>query len=211
MTTGDGFRQLAESIIDSYEGRVNTIHALMSQAHDALTAFQLDIVTMIDEVRSNLAGSQSLRRKDFDAMVGDVLDRHRLIEEEAAGHLALFRQEEEAMLLRMRNLVLHGHEAPFNEVDLIREEILTRQKDRELKIIGVLKRYQVEQVELKLGLKRLQEKGPSVRVKDLKTMLKAIRTQQGETNQVLFAFLDEFDRVRNQVRGEWQQVLCLNE
>ncbi len=211
MCTGEELRRLAESIIDSYESRVDTIHSLMSQAHDVLGTYQAEIVEMINTVRSNLAGSRSLRRKDFDSMIEGILERHRMIEEEASGHLLLFRMEEVKMVDRMRHLVRDGRETPFEEIEFIREEILTRQKQRELKIIGVLKRFQVEQVELKIGLMRLLDKGEMVRVKDLKTMIKAIRAQQSDTNQILFAFLDEFDRVRTKVQGEWQQVMCLSD
>ena len=210
MGTGEELRRLAEGIIDSYEGRVNTVCALMSQAHEVLVTYRSDLSSMVGAVRSNLAVSQSLRRKDFDAMVGEVLERHHRIEAEAAGHLTQFRLEEEAVIGRLRHIICNGCVTPLEEVEFIREEILTRQKERELKVIGILKRFQVEQVELKIGLRKLLDKGESVKVKDLKTMLKAIRAQQSETNQTLFAFLDDFDRMRSRVQGQWQQVARLS-
>jgi len=210
MSTGEELRRLAESIIDSYEGRVITIHSLMSQAHEVLAAYRAEISEMIDEVRSNLACSQSLRRKDFDAMVGDVLERHRMIEEEAAGYLSHFRREEEVMIGRLRQIVAQGRQPPFDDVEFIRAEVLERQKKRELNVISILKRFQVEQLELKIGLRKLLDKGEAVRVKDLKTMLRAIRSQQSESNQTLFAFLDDFDLMRSRVQGQWRQVSRLS-
>lgn len=210
MGTGEELRQLAESIIDSYEGRVKTVCALMAQAHEVLVTYRSDLAAMVVEVRSNLAASRSLRRKDFDAMVGDVLDRHHRIETEAAGHLIRFRTEEEEVIERLRHIISNGCATPLEDVEFIREEILSRQKERELEVIGILKRFQVEQVELKIGLRKLLDKGDEVKVKDLKTMLKAIRAQQSETNQTLFAFLDDFDRMRCRVQGQWQQVARLS-
>lgn len=210
MRTDAEFRRLVEGIIDSYENRVSTIYSLMAQAGYLLGTARSEIVEMIDAVRSTLAASQSLRRKDFDAMMDDILERHRLIEAEASGHLTLFRKAEEEMVDRMRCLVRHGSQTPLEDVAFIRDEMMTRQKARELSIISTLKRFQVEQVELKIGLRRLLDKGESMRVRDLKTMLRAIRAQQCETNQTLFAFLDDFDRMRTQVQGEWQQVSRLS-
>lgn len=199
-------RKLAESIIDSYEIRINTTHSLMAQANQLLISFRLELTDMIDRVRFNLASFQSLRRKDFDDMILDIVSRYQEMEQEASDRLEKFQEQETETIRRLRNVVAHGSRVPFEDIESIREDLLTRQKERELNIIKTLKRFQIEQMELKIGLKRLIYKGENIKIKDLKNMLKAIRVQQNDANENFFSFIDDFDMARNKVNSEWQKV-----
>jgi len=80
--TGEDLRALANSIIDSYEMRVRTVNGLMDQAYSFLKSFQMELEDMIARLRDNLAKAESLRKKDFDRMIGDVIERRHESEEE---------------------------------------------------------------------------------------------------------------------------------
>ena len=203
-------RILAVSIVDSYEIRVDTICSLLTQANNFLHSFQSELDDMMKCLRINLANSQSLRRRDFDSMIQDILDHHQKIRNEANLGLSNFQEEEQEMILSLRDMVTGKSHDPIVDVEAMLEDMLTRQKNREHDIIRILKHIQVEQEELKTGLKKLLEKGENIRIKDYKAMLKAIRTQQGEYNQELFKLLDDFDLVRNRVNDQWQKVVSIN-
>lgn len=203
-------RLLAASIVDSYEIRVDTVCSLMVQASNLLHSFQSELDDMMDRLRINLTNSQSLRRKDFDFMIRDILDHHRKIENEAILGLSHFQEEEQRMISSLRDLITAESHDSIHDIEALLDDMLTRQKNRENDIVRTLKQIQVEQEELKTGLKKLLEKGETVRIKDYKAMLKAIRTQQGEDNRNLFNLLDDFDLVRNRVNDQWQKIVSIS-
>ena len=210
MGTGEDLRALANSIIDSYEMRVSTVNGLMDQAYQFLKSFQMELEDMIIRLRDNLAKAESLRKKDFDRMIKDVIERRHQTEEEAKQGLKLFREEEEGMIGRFRKIVLGGSSSTLQDMGAIKEDISRRQKDREKNIIKALKRLQVEQEELRVALKNLLEKGEEVKVKDFRIMIRSLRAQQSDRDAELTKMLDDFDVVRTRVQGQWQSVASVS-
>jgi hypothetical protein len=206
MGTGEDLRGLANSIIDSYQMRVRTVNGLMDQAYSFLTSFQMELEDMIVRLRDNLAKAESLRKRDFDRMIKDVIERRYQTEQEAKQSLALFQEEEEGMIDRLRKIVLGGSSSNMQDMAAIKEDISRRQKDREKNIIKAMKRLQIEQEELRVALRNLLEKGEEVRVKDFRVMIKALRVQQNDHDTELTKMLDDFDVVRTRVQGQWQSV-----
>ena len=110
------------------------------------------------------------------------------------------------MIDRLRNIMLSGGRSNPEDMEVIREDILNRQKDREAGIVRALKRFQLEQEELKTGLRRLLEKGESVKVRDFKRMLNALRAQQNSREGQVDRILEDLDRVRHKVQNQWAAV-----
>ena len=206
MGNGEDLRALANSIIDSYEMRVRTVNGLMDQAYSFLTGFQMELEDMMSRLRDNLAKAESLRKRDFDRMIKDVIERRHQTEEEAKQGLEIFREEEGEMIGRLRKIVLGGSGSTLEDMGAIKEDISRRQKEREKNIIKALKRLQIEQEELRVALKNLLEKGEEVKVKDFRVMIKSLRAQHSDRDTELTKMLDDFDVVRTRVQGQWQSV-----
>lgn len=206
MTVGNDLRVLANSIIDSYEVRVNTVGVLMNQANQLLRSFQSEIEDMTASLRDNLAKSESLRKKDFDSMMSSIAQCRRQTEEEAEENLKRFRVEEEEMISRLRAIVLNGNRPNLNDIESIREDIMKRQKEREKKIIRALKRFQVEQEDIRVALKNLLLKGENIKIKDLKIMLKSLSVQQSDRDAEMVSILEGFEVAREKVQTQWQEV-----
>ncbi len=208
MSAQSDMKELAVSIIDSYEMRVSTVTMLMNQTNNLLKNFQIEMKEMISQLRDNLAKTESLRKKDFDIMIRELVDRIREIEQEAEERFDQFRQEESEMIDRFRHLV--SGESPFvtEDMETLREDVLSRQKERERRIVNGLKQFQIAEEELRSGLKTLLQKGNGVRTKDLKQMLKTIQVHQCFRGPEIIAFLDNFDAVRDRVQNQWREVLA---
>lgn len=206
METGQELKTLANSIIDSYEGRVRTVNGLMEQAYGFLRSFQMELEEMIERLRDNLAKGESLRKADFDRMMTDLSESrlsHQLIAEDV---LSRFQKEEMEMIDRLRKIVISGGRSDVKDMESIRDDILRRQKERETGVIQALKRVQVEQEELKAAIKRLLSKGEDVKIRDFKLMLTSLRIQQGDREIQLGRMLEDLDLARNRVQSQWQAV-----
>jgi len=206
MDVGNDLRTLANSIIDSYEMRVKTVGALMNQANQLLRSFQIEIEDMMAGLRDNLAKAESLRKKDFDRMMSSVTERRRRTEEEAEENLKRFQVEEEEMISRLRNIVLSRNRSSLDDIKAIREDIMKRQKEREKKIIKALKRFQIEQEELRIALKKLLSKGEELRIKDLRRMLISLNSRQSDRDAELNGIVEDFEVIREKIQTQWQVV-----
>jgi len=210
MVTGENLRDLANSIIDSYEMRVRTVNGLMEQAYHFLKNFHTELEEMIGQLKDNLAKSESLRKKDFDRMMSGLTVRRLSREEEAETVFQNFQKEEKEMIGRLRNVIVSGGQSSLDDMEIIKEDIQKRQKERETGIVQALKRIQMEQEELKMALKKLLEKGETVKIKDFKLMLKSLRVQQGIRDNQVGRLLEDLDMVRERVQNQWQTAVAAN-
>lgn len=208
MKTEENLKDLANSIIDSYEMRVKTVNDLMEQAYHFLENFHTELQEMIVQLKENLAKSESLRKKDFDRMMGGLTARRNAREEEAERVFQNFQEEEKEMIGRLRNVMVSGDRSNPDDMEIIKEDILNRQKERETGIVHALKRIQMEQEELKTALKKLLAKGETVRLKDFKLMLKSLKVQQGVRDNQVGQLLEDLDMVRERVRNQWQTAVA---
>ena len=210
MSAESDVKELAVSIIDSYEMRVSTVTTLMTQANNLLKSFQIEMEDMITQLRDNLAKSESLRKKDFDIMMRTMVDRMREIEQEEQDRFIQFQMEESEMIGRFRRLVSGESLVVTEDMETLREDVHTRQKERERRIVNGLKQFQIAQEEFRSGVKILLLKGDGVRIKDLKQMLRTIKAHQYFREPEIIAILDSFDAVRNRVQNQWREVVGCN-
>ena len=211
MSAGSDVKELAVSIIDSYEMRVSTVTTLMTQANNLLKSFQIEMEDMITQLRDNLAKSESLRKKDFDIMMRTMVDRMREIEQEEQDRFIKFQMEESEMIGRFRRLVSGESLVVTEDMEALREDVHTRQKERERRVVNGLKQFQIAQEEFRSGVKILLLKGDGVRIKDLKQILRTIKAHQYFREPEIIAILDSFDAVRNKVQNQWREVVACNQ
>jgi hypothetical protein len=206
MRVKEDLKTLANSILDSYEMRVSTVNALMEQSYHLFRDYQSELEEMIDLLKANLAKAKSLRKTDFDRMMRGIMERRRSQGEEAEKVFKLFQEEEAVMIGRLRKIIVSGSRSSLEDVEAIREDILKRQKERENSIIRVLKRFQVEQEELKIALKSLLSKGECVKIKDFKLMLRSLRAQHGTRDTEFGHMIEDLEMARNGVQAQWEKV-----
>lgn len=208
MKSRDDLKQFADALLDSYEMRVNTVNSLMGQAYEALKCYQVEVQDMILRLRDNLAKAESLRKKDFDRMIEDVATRWRSHAADTEQIFHSFQDQEKKMVDRLRILLLSGSSNGLEEVHEIRTDLSKKQKEREIKILHALKLLQVEQEELRTSLMSLLSKGESIRMKDFRMMLKALKAQQKEREGGLIRMIEDLNRVREGIQSRWRTIAC---
>jgi len=199
---------LAQGIIDSYEERVKNVSSLMEQVNELLKNFHLEREKMAGEIRDRLAKAECLRKKDFDIMMEIVRVPQREREKEVAQMLERFRKEEQEMVDELRDMLVSGKRTRPQDFEIMKENILTRQKEREQEVSVMLRDFHLEQEELGTGLRRLLQKGESIRIKDFKVTINSIRIRQKERESEVGIMLEDFQKVREEVNAEWQNVMA---
>ena len=104
----NNLKNLAEEIITSYDTRVRVVGEIVEDTHKMLDGFKEKRQEMSDNLREVLAKSESLRKKDFNAMMQDILLTQNKREENVKKMLADFKEEEARVAERLRELLKRG-------------------------------------------------------------------------------------------------------
>ena len=123
---------LARDIVVSYDSRVKVVGEIIEDTHEMMNDFRGKREDMSKELREVLAKSESLRRKDFDRMMTDVVSKQNEREEQVKKMLADFRREEEMVAEKLRNLLKKGEGIRIKDFKEMMVEIKIEQ-DRRVK------------------------------------------------------------------------------
>lgn len=207
MGFAEDIQSSIHNIIDSYEMRVKTVAALMKQTNELLKNFRFEQEEMASKLRERLAKSECLRRKDFDVMMESIRTQQRERERRVSRMLEKFYGEEQEMVAGLREILAGNKGLGLLDFKGIKENIFTRQKEREREISETLRSFHLEQEELYTGLKKLLSKNDSVKIKDFKTMVKSIQIVRKERESEAGKMLEDFRKAYEEVGGQWQKVM----
>ena len=209
MVTPQDIRDLAQSIVDSYEMRVKTVSALMKEAAEALRNFRVEQEEAIARLRDDLATNKSLRKKDFDSMIKGLLTRRADKEKEVSEVLEGFRSGGEETVAGLRRFLTdEGKVLRLEDFAHLKGDILARQEERERKAAEVLREFHREQEELNAALRKLLSKGESATIRDFRSTIRALKLQRQERENELGDMLKELERVHDEATAEWQRVIA---
>ena len=115
----------------SYDARTKFVNEIVEDTHKMLDGFRGKREEMSDNLREVLAKSESLRKKDFNIMMRDILLTQQKREENVKKMLADFREEETRVAEQLRELLKRGEEirlADFKKtLGRIREDQVVRE------------------------------------------------------------------------------------
>jgi len=224
MSLAEGMKDIAENIVASYEARSRSIGSLFDTTHQILEGFQNSFFDtrqerekINDQLRENLTKNESLRRKDFDLMMQDILsaqeERERQVREGLNTYLAEQREMIHTLgdnLAKFKDALAGGEAHRVKEFQALIQEILAKQDERKNEVTSQLKEFQKQQQELAKTLKELLAKGRELRIKDLKRMLGEFQARrqerlagQGERRRDVRDILEELKNDRLVAGRNW--------
>lgn len=209
MGIADDIKNITEEIVSSYESRINTVGAIVEDTHHILEEFKNDRTQMSTELKNTLAKEESLRRKDFDNMMKDVLSRQDEREEEVRGLLKTFLDEQKELAETIKRSMSNGEKMRVDDFRKMIGDIQARQKKREEEVKLMLTEFQNEYKEMAESLRSLLNKREAIRIKDFKRMLKDIRSKQMEREEEVEKRLDEYRKERSDMASYWQKLTVI--
>ena len=105
MNNNQEFKSLLENIIGSYEVRLVIIKEIVANTQKTLEEFRTKREEMSARLGEALSHSVNLRKKDFDGMIGEILNVQTEKEDNIKKMLTEFRQEEEDVLTKLKSLL----------------------------------------------------------------------------------------------------------
>lgn len=227
MPLAEDMKNIIENIISSYEARIQSIGAIFDTTYQLLEGFQDGLLDTREErekinteLRENLARNESLRKKDFDNMMQDILSAQEQREKQIRNLLKNYLDEQKEVanaltesLGKFKNALSGGEAQRVKEFHAAITEILEKQEQRKQEVSSELKEFQKNQQEMAKRLKELLAKGRKLRIKDLKSMLAEFKiqhkeriTQRKERKEEVQNMLGGFKKERSKAAENWQAM-----
>jgi len=214
---------ILESIISSYEARIQSIEAFFDTTGQIFQDFQESLLSTRTErekiniqLRESLARNGSLRKKDFDRMMS-VISTHLDQSEQEVRQLSQKYLNEQTKLVQqlregLRNFkdaLTEGQTEKVKELQTLIKEILSKQDESKIEVTSKLKEFQQGQQQTSKILRDLLAKGEELRIKDFKAMLKKFEfyhadrvARKEERRRKVRKMLDRFKAKRTQAERE---------
>lgn len=227
MPLAEDMKNIVEHIISSYEARIQSIGAIFDTTGQLLEGFQDNLFDTRQErekinaeLRGNLAKNESLRKKDFDNMMRDILSAQGQREKQVRSLLKDYLNEQKEManalganLSEVKDALFRGDAQRVTEFQAAITEILAMQEQRKQEVSSELKEFQKNKQEMAHRLKELLAKGRKLRIKDLKSMLAEFKiqhkqriAQQKERKGKVQDMLGGFKKERSKAAANWQAM-----
>ena len=231
MPLAEDMSNVVGNMLSSYEMRIESIGAIFDTTHHLLQSFQesfldtrLEREKTNNQLRENLARNESLRKKDFDRMMQDILSIQDRREEEIRELLNGYLNGQKEMahslrsnLAKVKDSIAKGETQRVKEFQTAINDILAKQEERKQDVSSELKEFQKNQREMAERLKELLAKGRELRIKDLKSMLAEFKiqhkeriTQRKDRKEEVQNMLGGFKKERSKAAKNWQAMQKLS-
>jgi uncharacterized iron-regulated protein len=194
MKNVEDMKRLATEIISSYESRIAAVGMIIDTTHQLLDDFRTKRNEISNQLKETLAHKESMRKKDFDKIMNDILSSQDEKEEEIRNLLKTYIAEHKEAASSIREN-LEKNEMARAEDEKSRIEnfrkmfhgIQEQQQCRENEVREKLLEFQQDHKKTTEFLRTLLDKDEAVRASYLKTMLKDIRAQRTQRKEEINA------------------------
>ncbi|OHB78571.1 MAG: hypothetical protein A2Z25_14810 [Planctomycetes bacterium RBG_16_55_9] len=185
---------ILEDVVASYETRIQSMEGFFQAAghlfqdfQDSLFNTRAERIQINDQLRENLARNGSLRKKDFDRMMG-VISSHLDHGEKEVRQLSQQYLDEQTRLVQQlkeglsefKDALIAGQGEKVQDLQTLIRSILSQQDQNKNEVASKLKELQHGQQQTSKMLRDLLAKGEELRIRDFKAMLAEFKRQRAE-------------------------------
>ncbi len=209
MSVVEDMKRVAEEIVSSYQSRISTVAAIIDDTHNLLEDFKTKRNEMSSQLQEALARQGSLRKKDFDSMMQEILFHQDEREKEVRDLLKTFFEEQKEVAEIIKKSLTGAEKIRIDDFKKMLQDIQAKQRARENEVSVMLKEFQTEYKETAESLRSLLNKREAIRFKDFKEMLNYIRAGQSQREEEVRKRLDESRKERQDGLLEWNKLTPL--
>src|SRR5216684_7727725 len=108
-------KALPAEIADFYDAIVEKVAALQLNAHQTIASVKKEQDELASQLQQNLARGESLRKADFQKLMGEVIEKRKAREKEVMEMLAQFQREEQALAQGLKTLFGDGKQVRLHD------------------------------------------------------------------------------------------------
>jgi len=206
MGIAEDMKRLTQEIVSSYQSRASAIGMIVNDTHQLLEDFRTRRNGMSNQLKEALAKEGSLRKKDFEKMMKDILSCQDEREQQVKDLLRTFFEEQKEIAEIVKKNLAAGENIRIDDFRKMLQDMQARQKARENEVSTTLKEFQREYREMAESLRNLLDKEVVIQIKDFKEALKNIRSRQIKRTKEVRAKPDDFRKEQQDVASEWHRL-----
>ncbi|MDI6776896.1 MAG: hypothetical protein QMD03_06600, partial [Syntrophales bacterium] len=155
MGIADDMKRLAKEVVSSYESRISEVGIIIDNTHQILEEFKTKRNEMGSQLKETLAREESLRKKDFDNLMKDILSRQDEREKEVRYLLKTFLEEQKEIAETIKKNLAEGENVRISDFKKMLQDIQARHKAGENEVRMMLMEFQKEHNEMVESLRSL--------------------------------------------------------
>jgi len=121
---------LSQEIVNLYDRIVDRVVTLKEETKQKVEEFKEEQNELGEKLKEKLAKGESLRKKDFDLLIKDIIDKRKQRGQDVARMIGQFKTEEEEMAKGLRQLLSKGEEVRVKDFKKMLVGIRARQEER---------------------------------------------------------------------------------
>ena len=209
MAVVEDMKRVAEEIVSSYQSRISTVATIIDNTHQILDDFKIKRNEISNQLKETLARGESLRKKDFDNMMKDILSYQDEREKRVKELLKTFFEEQKEVAEIIKKSLTGAEKIRIDDFKKMLQDIQAKQRTRENEVSVMLKEFQTEYKEMAESLRSLLDKREAIRIRDFKDVMRNIRSRQIERAKEVRTRLDEFRKERQDGLLEWNRLTAV--
>lgn len=123
-------KNIADEIVAAYDARVKIVGEIVEDTHKTIDGFREKREQMSQNLREALAKNESLRKKDFDYMMIDILAKQAEREKHVKNMLQGLHKEEKMVAEKLRELLSKGENIRIRDFKKMMADIRQEQENR---------------------------------------------------------------------------------
>jgi len=173
-------RNLLIDVFDAFEKRIAMVQDILSSSNSLIENYRQQRQTIDSQLRTQMAQSNSLRKKDFDGMMSKVRDHYFSREKELKTVLQKFIDDHQSMIQEIRKSLLSTHANRVPNIVAFHkrfESIKREQEEREAIIRNILFSYEREHQSFSNVMGHLIDNSNVIYFHDFKNAIDHLLTQ----------------------------------
>jgi len=127
MRNNNSFTQ---EIVGLYDRIVDRVATLKEETKQTVEEFKEEQNELREKLKEKLAKGESLRKKDFDLLIKDIIEKRKQRGQDVARMIEQFKTEEEEMAKGLRQLLNNGEDVRIKDFKKMLVGIRARQEER---------------------------------------------------------------------------------
>lgn len=157
MTQRENNNIITQEIIQLYDQIVDRVAVLKEDTQETIASFSKEQEELRKRLKQNLAKGESLRKKDFDQLIGDIVEKRKQREKEIVEMIEQFKQDEEEMAAGLRKLAAKDKDVRIKDLKQLLTNFRKRQEERKEEVQELNKAAQQIKKEANAMLERFRK------------------------------------------------------
>lgn len=193
--------------VDLFAVKVDEVSRVVYKTLDRFADVRFEYEEMALKLKEVLSTKQRLRRKDFDSMLGALLQEMKAREDNLREMVSKFYEQKKDLVNDMLDILAKNSDKDaFIDVE---KKLLSLSGQTERELAKELREYSLDQEELRVGLTQLISLEEKITVLEFRRLIKAIRLMRKERLSGPADVLDYLRSLGDDIRRDWDRVILV--